>query len=101
MAAQIYVIKNVESNQFYGSWSNVTDHAEQALGPFPILLDEQNPYGFPCDAERALEALQKIDEVNDSCQFRDLLMVFFSAGFHAGMRHKQSVIREELGISQS
>lgn len=97
MTTQIYVLKNVVDGHCYGSFTNDKDANEVLLGPFPVPTDKEGPYGYPCDAEAGLDVLKKLDHLADSCQFQDLLMVFFTAGFKGG-EQTGSTEREALEL---
>lgn len=86
-----------EEGALYGALYDMTNgDATCVLQTF--VTGDGESYGYPCNVELGMNAIEAIDALNDSCQLRDLLMVFFTAGFRAGREQIVASIGQQLGV---
>ncbi|HSX24952.1 MAG TPA: hypothetical protein VLG69_03225 [Candidatus Andersenbacteria bacterium] len=93
---KIFVMqKGNDATDVYGALANYDEEGEEHL---IAEVSIENTFGYDCDVDEVFDILESLDQLSDSNQIRDALMVIFTDGFRAGMKQKEQRFREEIGL---
>lgn len=85
---EVFVMQQGDNLQSaYGALADYSEENEEHLIA-KVCIEDSEGSGHTCNVQGAFEVLRSIDYLADSNELRDTLMVFFTAGFRAGMKNK-------------
>jgi len=83
-----------EEGELYGSFADMSESGGAECIVQTSIEGTGSDYGYPCDIDKGIDAIGAINTLYDSCELNDLMMVFFTAGLRAGLKHKSELERE-------